>query len=455
MSDSDPDFEGPEARQLTALLETAPTFGDGPGLHRTAELLDRLRIDPFLDRLDAVKITGSNGKGSTSAVLDALLRELGVRTALFTSPHLVSPAERIRIDGSPIGPASWRRAWRRIDELTSTQEQAGAFERLTAMAVERAAAADVETVVAEAGIGGRLDPTRAIPGRVVGLTSLDLEHSALLGDSLELIAYDKLDLCPDGGVVVLGSWRELHLPPTLFRRITGYLRVRGVEARPVDAEASLLDARYVDGRMVVEMEIWGERLGAVELAMAGRFQWSNAVVALLLADAWAERHRPDLDRRALLAAWRRVVARVALPGRFEKAAATPPVVIDFCHTPRAAQAVADLAKESFRGQPIMLVLGVSADKELTAVAGPLLKVADSAVITRASRRGASTEALRSVARKTLPDERLHIAEPVSAALHLARDWAQGRGGAVLVAGGLFLGVEARGGLSRAESTVAG
>ncbi|MEO1084226.1 MAG: cyanophycin synthetase, partial [Acidobacteriota bacterium] len=297
----------------------------------------------------------------------------------------------------------------------------------------------VETIVAEAGIGGRLDATRAIPGRVVGLTSLDLEHTALLGPSLELIAYDKVDLCPDGGVVVAGSWRELGLEASLLRRIGGYLAVRGAELKTVDAAAQLYDVRYRDAGMVVDMELYGERLDGVAIAMAGRFQWSNAVVALLLAEQWLARHRPGVGRAELVAAWRRVVARTRVAGRFEVVDRDPLTVIDVGHTPRAARAVAELARRSLGQRPIVLVLGVSEDKDIASIARPLLDVADAAVLTRASLRGAPVDLLLELA----DGVDSVIVEPVAEAVGAARDLARRRGGAVLVAGGLFLGVEAK------------
>ncbi|MEO1366917.1 MAG: cyanophycin synthetase [Acidobacteriota bacterium] len=428
-----------DAADLSALLAEAPTFGNGPGLHRMAALVRRLEISDFLKRLDAVKITGSNGKGSTATVLAALFDELDVRQALFTSPHLLSPTERIRIDGRDLQDEEFREAWRRVDGLVPDGGRCGTFERLTAMALERAAARGVHTVVAEAGIGGRLDATRVIPGRSVGLTSLDLEHTALLGSSLELIAYDKVDLCPDGGVVVVGSRRELDLEASLLDRIEGYLAVRGVALKPVDGAARLLDVRYLDAGMVVDMELYGERLPDVDMAMAGRFQWSNAVVALLLAEQWLARHRPGVARTDLVAAWRRAVARAKAPGRFEVVGRDPLTVIDVGHTPRAARAVAALARRCLGRRPIVLVLGVSDDKDIAAIARPLLEVADAAVLTRASRRGAPVEALLELAGGL----DAAAVEPVRDAVASARDLASRRGGAVLVAGGLFLGVEAK------------
>ncbi|MEM8994666.1 MAG: cyanophycin synthetase [Acidobacteriota bacterium] len=436
MTGSGDDLDAPD---LSALLAEAPTFGDGPGLHRMAALIRRLGVADFLKGLDAVKITGSNGKGSTATVLAALFDELDVQQALFTSPHLLSPTERIRIGGRDLPDGEFRGAWRRIDGLVPAGERCGAFERLTAIALERAAVHGVETVVAEAGIGGRLDATRAIPGRTVGLTSLDLEHTALLGSSLELIAYDKVDLCPDGGVVVVGSGRELGLEASLLRRIEGYLAVRGVASKTVDSAARLLEVRYLEGGMVVDMELWGERLRDVDMAMAGRFQWSNAVVALLLAEEWLTRHRPGVDRAELVAGWRRAVARARAPGRFEVVDRDPLTVIDVGHTPRAARAVASLARRCLGQRPIVLVLGVSGDKDIPAIARPLLEIADAAVLTRASRRGAPVRALRELA-----DGVDSVAvEPVEDAVAEGRTLARRRGGAVLVAGGLFVGVEAK------------
>src|SRR5581483_1694585 len=140
----------------------------------------------------------------------AILRPFG-RVGVFTSPHLVDFAERIRIDDAPIPAAalsqlvSWIMALRSRYELEHPPDRIGAFEAFTAMAAQYFARNATDTVVSEVGIGGRYDPTRALPGALVGLTSVEREHTALLGDTDELIAFDKSDLCASGGTLVVGD----------------------------------------------------------------------------------------------------------------------------------------------------------------------------------------------------------------------------------------------------------
>lgn len=403
-----------------------------------------LAADPgrraWLDDLDAVKITGSNGKGTTAAVLAALFAELAIPTGLYTSPHLRRPTERVRIDGSEVRAGELEDAWRRAQQIAQDRpdgDRFGAFELLTVAALELFAGR-VEAVVAEAGIGGRFDATRAIPGQLVGLSSLDLEHTGLLGSSLEEIAYDKADLCPDGGTLIAGAGTE----PALRRRLRGYTRLRGIELVMIDELAELKGCRFDGPRMRFDMELRGEPILDVTMSAAGRHQWSNAVLALLLAEAWTRRHRPELAPDALLAAWRRVLERIRLPGQFDRAAAGPDVYIDFCHTPRAAARLAETAAEALAGRGILLVLGVSQDKELEALAEPLLDLAGAVVLTRARHRGMDPARLEEHVRTAYPELERRRCDELEDALALARREARRRGMAVLVAGGLFLGVEA-------------
>ena len=448
-----------KAGSLAAQLRAWPKYGNGIGLHRMQEALEVLAEDSlrrqWLEHLDAVKITGSNGKGTTATLLAAIFAELGIGTGLYTSPHLRRVTERVHIDGIEVEEEELRGAWRRAVTMAETIEAAsgdgfGAFELMTIAALDLLSGKDrVETIVAEAGIGGRFDATRVIPGSIVAMTSLDLEHTELLGSNLEAIAYDKADLCPDGGTLIVGAGLERRL----LRRLRRYAEVRGIELVAVDEVARLEACRFGDrASMVFDMELRGELLRDVAMAMAGRHHWSNAVVALLLAEAWTqrystERHRPRLTAEALRGAWRRALAETRRPGRLQRVESDPgtegpDIFIDFCHTPRAAEALADTVRAVF-GQPgPLLVLGISADKDLEALATPLLEIAGAVVITRALHRGLDPERLDELVRRLQPGLERWCVGGLDEALALAKKEASRRGMDVLVAGGLFLGVEA-------------
>jgi dihydrofolate synthase/folylpolyglutamate synthase len=206
-------------------LLALPRHGTGVALPRLAAICAPLLGDAPEDRTLVLRVTGSNGKGSVATFAAGILAALGLRTGLHTSPHLLDPGERIRIDGRPagdqeIGPSiDWFFERRAAYLRDAPDEETGSFEALTAIALHRFRAAGVEAAVHEAGLGGRLDPTRLAGGSLrnagaVALTSLDLEHTALLGDTLERIADEKAALCPDGGMLVVGpvpATVETHL----------------------------------------------------------------------------------------------------------------------------------------------------------------------------------------------------------------------------------------------------
>ena len=193
-----------------------PKYGDGVCLVRLADLLETLSIDRARLQRNSVVITGSNGKGSTAAFCAGIGRAYGMRTGLFTSPHLYSINERFQIDGVAIGDDALARLVSRleaaIDELSLRRaEKFGAFEALFALACLHFQEMKCDFAVFEAGIGGRYDPVRLVGALTTCVTSVDYEHVELLGHSLELICSDKSDACASGGTIVYGeNCRELR-----------------------------------------------------------------------------------------------------------------------------------------------------------------------------------------------------------------------------------------------------
>ena len=211
-----------------------PKYGDGICLARLAELLDVLGIDRARLQRNSVVVTGSNGKGSTAAMCAAIGRAYGLRTGLFTSPHLLRFNERIRIDDAEIGDDDFARCKQRVEAAIAAisqqrGEQFGAFEALFALACLHFQESGCEFIVFEAGIGGRYDPVRLVGARKTCVTSVDYEHVELLGNTLELIVSDKSDACASGGTIIYGeNCRGLR------RHLLEYNRHRGdhVAVRP-------------------------------------------------------------------------------------------------------------------------------------------------------------------------------------------------------------------------------
>jgi len=210
-----------------------PKFGEGVCLARMAELLDRLAIDRARLASLSVVITGSNGKGSTAAFCASIARSCGLRTGLFTSPHLFRVNERFQIDGRVIGDHDLKRLVAQIESAVAevsrrSGEKFGAFEAMFALACLYFQESECEFMVFEAGIGGRYDPVRLVGSSVTSVTSVDYEHVKLLGNSLQEICFDKSDACASGGTVVYGeNCRELQ------PHILEYNRNRAVASRVV------------------------------------------------------------------------------------------------------------------------------------------------------------------------------------------------------------------------------
>src|ERR1700674_2926876 len=187
-----------------------PKCGDGVCLARLADLLDAIAVDRARLQRVSVVVTGSNGKGSTAAFCAGIARAYGLRTGLFTSPHLYRFNERFRVDGADIGDDDLARLKSRIEaaiaEISQRRgEQFGAFEALFALACLHFQERQCDFAVFEAGIGGRYDPVRLVGALATCVTSVDYEHVELLGNSLELIASDKSDACASGGTIVYGE----------------------------------------------------------------------------------------------------------------------------------------------------------------------------------------------------------------------------------------------------------
>jgi dihydrofolate synthase/folylpolyglutamate synthase len=207
-----------------------PKYGDGVCLARLAELLDALAVDREQLQRRSIVVTGSNGKGSTAAFCAATGKAFGLRTGLFTSPHLYRVNERVQIDGAQIGDDDLERLKGRIEiaiaEISQRRnERFGNFEAMFALACLYFQDQQCDLTVFEAGIGGRYDPVRLVGAHFTGVTSVDYEHVELLGHRLELIVSDKSDACACGGTIVYGeNCRALR------SHILEYNRYRGINS---------------------------------------------------------------------------------------------------------------------------------------------------------------------------------------------------------------------------------
>ncbi len=384
-------------------LAPFPKFGEGPGLQRVSAIASWLGIELSSFGGAGAVIVGSNGKGSTAAMTAALLEQTGAPVGLFTSPHLLDLNERFRIDGQDIDDASLDHHWKRVvmaTERAGQMDHLGAFEFLFLIAADLFAARGCAHTVWEAGIGGRLDPVRLIEARHLALTSLDLEHTALLGDTLEEIACDKLDAAPKGARAFVS---ESCAPQA--EAIEAHCALRGVSCEWVAAEK-------------------------MHASLAGAFQLQNAGLALRLAQTLTVLSSEQI---------REGLAETRWPGRLEPLQDEPLVVIDVGHTPAAVRAALGGFEQMRGARDAVLVMGVSVDKDAASIVGALAPAFSTIVCAAAHHKGASAAIVAKYAQAANPAAEISVAESVTEARKLAL--LRARGGAIYVAGGLFLAAE--------------
>jgi dihydrofolate synthase/folylpolyglutamate synthase len=414
-----------------------PKYGDGICLARMAALLEALGIDRMRLQRVAVVVTGSNGKGSTAAMCAGIGRAYGLRTGLFTSPHLFRFNERIQIDGVEISDDAFTRLKLRVEaaivEISKRLgEKFGTFEALFALACLHFQESGCDFAVFEAGIGGRYDPVRLVGAHETCVTSVDYEHVELLGNSLELIVSDKSDACAGGGTIIYGeNCRGLRPHLVEYNRGRGCTPLFVRDDIRIDNEVTAASGQHFDLR-------FGDHdFRRLELNLPGAFQFNNAAIAATLFLLWLQRDQP----RRIEAAVRTGLRNARWPGRLEIVSQDPLTVIDVGHTPDGIrQSLASLI--AIHGaQDWILVTGASRDKKADELVGALAPSFDTIICTAAHHKGADVRAIVAAARHANPTAAVQAAASVEEAVLLSQTMARAQRRRVYVAGGLFLAIE--------------
>jgi dihydrofolate synthase/folylpolyglutamate synthase len=328
---------------------------------------------------ESVHVAGTNGKGSTSAMLDSILREAGLRTGLYTSPHLERINERIRVAAKEISDSEFASAFTRvhdaIEELLASGKLSAHptfFECVTAIAFVHFAAAGVEFAVCETGMGGRLDATNILVPEVAVITQIDFDHENYLGHSIEEIAGEKAGIIKSGARVV--SAAEHLIARVVIRR-----RCAEQSAFLVEIEnAFFLEAVTArDGCFSFTAIVYdsGVRI-PIALKLPGRFQVRNALTALATARMLAERGAPITDE-----AISRGFATATWPGRLEKIGERPEIYVDGTHNPAGAREIVAFWDQFLAGRNIILIYGAMRDKAVDEIAGLLFPRASAVILT--------------------------------------------------------------------------
>ena len=417
-----------------------PKYGDGLCLARLAALLDALNIDRARLQRISVVVTGSNGKGSTAAMCAGIGHAYGLRTGLFTSPHLLRFNERIQVDGVEIGDDALTRLKLRVEAAVAIVskkmgEKFGAFEALFALACLHFQESNCDFAVFEAGIGGRYDPVRLVGARETCVTSIDYEHVELLGNTLELIVSDKSDACAAGTIVYGENCRDLRPHLLEYNRLPGRTSLFIRDEIAVDNEDAAAAGQHFD------FKFGSHDFRQIELSLPGAFQISNSAIAITLFLLWLQREQPRKALDRIEAAIRAGLRDVRWPGRLEVIRHDPLTVIDVGHTPDSIrQSLASLMSIHGRSGWI-LVTGVSHDKKADEIIGALAPSFDTIICTAAHHKGAEAQVIATAARRGNPTANIHIAATIADAARLSQEMARRQKRRVYVAGGLFLAVE--------------
>jgi dihydrofolate synthase/folylpolyglutamate synthase len=390
--------------------------GMRPGLERVEGLLDALG-DPH-ERYTLVQVGGTNGKGSVAAMLATILKADGRRVGLYTSPHLTSFRERIRVNGEAIARDALVDGVDALGTLVARFD-ASMFEATTALALDHFAREAVDIAVLEVGLGGRLDATTVGRPAATVLSRIDLDHQAYLGSTLAEIAGEKAAIIRSG--VALSAAQAPEALEVILRRAEHARIPLLLEGRDLHV---VVQARSLAGqRISCAGADW--RLADVDLPLLGVFQPGNALLAVATAKALGV---GDAVIRA-------GVARAKWPGRFDIVRHDPLVVLDGAHNPAGARALAQSLREAFGTQPLTLVLGLSQDKDAAGILGALAPLATRLVLTRASNpRAADPRALAASLPPGSPP--VEIAASPAEALGMAMD--APRTPIIGIAGSLFL-----------------
>jgi dihydrofolate synthase / folylpolyglutamate synthase len=355
------------------------------------------RMDHPERRFASVHIAGTNGKGSTAAMLASIIRAARLRCGLYTSPHLLRINERIRLDGSEISDADFAASFTRVLAIIEELLASGTlpahptyFECVTAMAFDFFARAGTELTVVEVGLGGRLDSTNVIVPDVTVITQIDFDHENFLGHSIEEIAAEKAGIIKPGAWVV--SAAENPIAREVIRRRASEQGARLVE---IDEACQVVEMNAKEGRyrfrVLLSEELCTGMACELEIALplAGRFQVRNAVAAIVAGRLLGRRDFVIGDDAIVSG-----IESVRWPGRLERLQERPALYLDGTHNPAGAREVLAFWRDHLAGRRIQLIYGAMRDKAIDEVAGLLFPQATTVILTQSPQpRSLSAQAL--------------------------------------------------------------
>jgi dihydrofolate synthase/folylpolyglutamate synthase len=426
-----------------------------------SELLARwpeTRIDPSLDRIAAladilgspqlsyptIHIAGTNGKTTTTRLIDSLLFELGLRTGRFTSPHLQSILERVAINGSPISEGLFIKAYEDIYPYLGMIDEKmphpiSFFEAITALSFVAFAEYPVDVGIFECGMGGEWDSTNVIESKVSVVTPIGFDHMEYLGDTLEKIAQTKSGIIKENTFAVLAK-QEREAAQVLIDRCldTNSTPIReGVEYEVLKRSVA------VGGQLISIRGVYGI-YEDLFLPIHGRHQASNAATALATVEVFVGEHA--LNNELVRSAF----AGATSPGRFEVVHRNPTVIIDAAHNPHGAKSLKETINSEFNFDLVIGLVAAMGDKDISGLLEELEPVMSKIIVTRnSSKRSATLDEIDTLARKIFGSDRViaieSLVEAINQGLSLAKDTIaiQDKSCALLITGSVVTAGEAR------------
>jgi dihydrofolate synthase/folylpolyglutamate synthase len=395
-----------------ALLKRWPETKIAPTLERIAALVDILG-SPQLT-YPTIHIGGTNGKTTTSRMIDALLFEMGLRTGRFTSPHLESYLERISINGQPIDPKalifSYNDIAAYLDFMDSKFDTPiSFFEAITALAFAAFAEHPIDVGIIEVGMGGEWDATNVVDADVSVIMPIDLDHTEYLGSTIAEIAQTKAGIIKEGGFVVLAQ-QQPEAAVELLKKAAAV----GADVAREGLEYLIESRTLAVGGQLLTIKTPKDTYEDIFLPLHGKHQASNAAAALVAVEAFFGEQ--ELDYEAVLVGF----ANVQSPGRCEVLHRDPTIIIDAAHNPHGAKALTETIQGEFTFDEVIGIFAAMGDKDVEGALVELEKVMDSIIVTKnSSSRSMAVAEVETLATKIFGADRVFAAETLELAIEKA------------------------------------
>lgn len=433
------------AREIEdSILARTPENNPEPSLERVRRALELLG-DPQ-NSFPMVHLTGTNGKTSTTRMVERLLREHGLKTGRFTSPHLHDFRERIALNGEPVEYKRLVEVWDDIEpfiQMVDTESLAADgprmtyFEVLVVLAYAVFADAPVDVAVVEVGLGGVWDATNTADGQVAVMSPVAIDHQRLLGETLEDIANEKRGIIKPGSIAIISEQA-----PEVDEIVREYCLEVGATMMREDDNFGVTAREPAVGGQMISVRGLAAEYNDLFLPLFGEHQAHNAALAIAAVEAFLGGGEQKLDDDVLRAG----LDGVTSPGRLEVVRRSPTVIVDAAHNPAGAAALKEALQDSFQFNRLVGLVAVLSDKDADAILGSLEPVLDHVVISaNTSPRAMSPRELGQLAIELYGEERVTIVDTLPDALDRAAELAdeEGVGGGVLATGSVVTAADVR------------